>query len=125
VVRIGYDPTFMHQMAQELEREDIEMVEVPQNAKTMNMPMQELDVLMRDRKITHDNNEVFNWQLGNVVGHRPHRAAPKYLQPGKKEGKEQFKIDGPVAAMDAWFVATELDVGIHVPDGYEIATVAL
>lgn len=93
---VAYDPWQATQMAQELVKEGLVMVEVRPTVQNFSAPMKELDALMRSGRLHHDGNPVMRWMVSNTVGHVD---AKDNIYPRKE--KLENKIDGVVAAIMA------------------------
>jgi phage terminase large subunit-like protein len=102
VVEMDYDPkeaTYFIQHVQQQDWASFECVEVPQHAAHISAPMKELEGLVAETKLLHDDNPVFNWMIGNVVLKQTKFGPVKYYYPTKDS--QAAKIDGPVALIMA------------------------
>ncbi len=66
IQEIGFDPWNATQTALHLAERGLTMVEVRQGAKTMNLPMKDLHVLVRQQNLIHAGDPVLRWAVGNV-----------------------------------------------------------
>lgn len=64
---IGFDPHNAGQLAANLDKLGIIMVEVRQGVQSMSEPTKELDALIRDGKFHYDGNPILTWCMSNVV----------------------------------------------------------
>ena len=95
LIDMALDPGFQAwQFAQDAMRENLPVVEVPQQLKHMSEPMKELKALIEVGLIEHDGNPAFIWMLGNVIAKID---AKENVYPRKQFADN--KIDGPVAAI--------------------------
>jgi phage terminase large subunit-like protein len=102
VVRgVGYDPWGALQLAQRMTAEGINMVEVPMRVKNVSQPMKELDSLIRQGRL-HHNNPILDWCIGNVSV-LPDRNDNIFFRKMKPENK----IDLAVASVLALALAME------------------
>lgn len=107
---IAYDPWRASGIEQELTKEGLVMVKIPQIPSMMTDPMNELEAahLGKRPRIHHDNNPVMNWMAGNLQ--------MKEISGGKKPVKSiaRNKIDGPVGllmAMNRALANAEIEAG--------------
>jgi phage terminase large subunit-like protein len=96
VVEVPFDPSQATQMVGHMLAEGVPMVEYRPTVLNFSEPMKELEALVLNGKLTHDNNPVMTWMISNVVCHRDHK---DNIYPRKE--REQNKIDGPVAGISA------------------------
>jgi phage terminase large subunit-like protein len=89
----AFDPWQAAQMAQELEAEGIQTVEIRPSTGNFSAPMKELDALVRSGRFHHDGNPVMRWMVSNVVCHTD---AKDNIYPRKQ--RPENKIDGVVAS---------------------------
>jgi phage terminase large subunit-like protein len=104
--QMGYDPYQCTQMTNHLidrlllkkARSEVEkiLVEVRPTVLNFSEPMKELEKLIADGNLIHDNNPVMRWMMANVVCHTD---AKDNIYPRKESVAN--KIDGPVAAIMA------------------------
>jgi phage terminase large subunit-like protein len=64
--KVGFDPHNAGQLAVNLDKLRITMVEVRQGVQSMSEPTKELDALIRDGKFHYDGNPVLTWCLSNI-----------------------------------------------------------
>ena len=95
LVEMALDPGFQAwQFAQDALKENLPVIEVPQQVKHLSEPMKELKALIEAGLIEHDGNPCFTWMLGNVIAKID---AKENVYPRKRF--DFNKIDGPVAAI--------------------------
>lgn len=99
IQEIAYDKWRATQLAQQLQEDGAEVVEVGGGIQTMNMPMREVEAALVSRRFNHSENAVLSWMAGNVTA-KEYRGC---LTPMKEdEGKGNLrKIDGMVAVLMA------------------------
>jgi phage terminase large subunit-like protein len=66
VIELDADMHFASMLIQRLEQAGIPCVDIPQTFLNMTNPINETEVLIRDKKITHENNLVARWCFGNA-----------------------------------------------------------
>jgi phage terminase large subunit-like protein len=100
VQELAYDPKEATYLIQGIQKwASFECVEIAQAAVHMSEPMKEMEGLIYDGKLLHDDNPVMNWMMGNVVLKSTAKGPVKYFYPTKDS--LGAKIDGPVAAIMA------------------------
>jgi phage terminase large subunit-like protein len=93
----AYDPWNAAQFAQGVQKETrAQIVEIPQNVKTLSAPMKDLDTVIVEKRIHHDDNPVLAWMLGNVMARED---GNENVFPRKEENRGENKIDGAVATI--------------------------
>lgn len=92
VREIAFDPHQAHMMMQELRDEGVACIEVRQTVLAFSPGMKRMDALIREKKIVHNGDPVFEWMLSNVTA-KPD--AKDNVYPRKE--RDANKIDGPVA----------------------------
>ena len=97
VLQFGFDPWNAEMFAQKIgAATPAEIVEIPQQVRTLSEPMKQLEALVIDGRLHHDGNPVMTWMMSNVVAHLD---AKGNIYPRKE--KAELKIDGPVALIMA------------------------
>jgi phage terminase large subunit-like protein len=66
VLEVPSDRAFAAMLLQMLEKEDLTCVDVPQTFKSLTGPMNQIEVLLKEKKLTHENNPVARWCFGNA-----------------------------------------------------------
>ena len=115
---IAYDPWGATQLATQLAEEDeLPMVEVAQTVRQLSDPMKELQALIIDHRLHHEQHPVMTWMMSNVTAREDRN---ENVFPNKDSADN--KIDGPVALITALSRAMNLekpDDGYHdspIPD---------
>lgn len=96
VGQAGFDPFQATQLAQEMGKEGIEMIEVGQTVRNMSEPMKELESLVIARLLAHGDCPALRWMISNVVAKVDNK---DNIYPCKE--KVENKIDGVVALITA------------------------
>ena len=110
---LGFDPMQATQMAQDLLRDGVPMVELFQNLKNLSEPMKLVQALIYSGRIHFDRNPVMHWMACNVVCHID---AKENIYPRKE--KPENKIDGIVALI----MAMNQAIHLNVENNYKSAT---
>jgi len=96
LLSVCYDPNQATEMSTRMQKEGLEMVDVPQNRGRLSEPMKKLGALIIAGKIRHDGNPAMTWMMGNVAAKID---AKDDVFPMKARAVN--KIDAPVATMIA------------------------
>lgn len=98
------DPWNSRMLTQRLQREAIQVVEIPQNMAGMSPPMKEIERLLRIGMLTHEPNPVARWCFGNV---NIAIDGNENLKPMKNRSKD--RIDIIVALINAMAMAVRVE----------------
>ncbi len=93
VREVPFDPWQATQIATEMEREGLPMVEYRQTVQNMSEPLKQLEALVLSGKLHHNGDPILTWMVSNVVCHTD---AKDNIYPRKE--RPENKIDGVVAA---------------------------
>lgn len=107
---VGFDPHGATKIVSDLEKLGLLMVKVRPGPITLSEPMKELERLVLQKKIVHDGNPCFGWQVSNVV---PRRDALGNMAPDKD--RASGRIDAVVASIMAIHCALRLEVEPEKP----------
>lgn len=106
--RWNYDKWSAAQLVTTLAEDDgLEMVEFGQGFGWMNAPTKEFERLMLQGRIRHAAHPMMDWMIGNCQFSYDAEERVKLIKVGRKNVK--YKIDGPIAAVEA------LDGAIRCP----------
>ena len=101
---IGYDPYNAPELVRSLAAEGFNLQEVRQGPLTFNAPMKSFKEMMLDGQILWEHNETFEWYLRNVRLRNDFFDIEKEnWYPSKRDSRSK-KIDGFMAAMNAYIV---------------------
>lgn len=103
VTDFAYDPWNAEMLTQELSDIGIPRIEFRQSLQNFNEPTKELQRLVLNGGLKHNNNPVLNWQADNVCGYQDSNGN---IRPKKPESDDIRKIDGMVAIIMALGRAT-------------------
>ena len=67
ITALGYDPYSATQMAQNLQKAGLNVIEVPQRVQQLSEPMKEIEAIILDGRLAHDGNPCTAWQFSNVT----------------------------------------------------------
>jgi len=93
---VGYDPFHATQLANNMMKENVPMVEVRNIVNNFSEPMKELEALVVSNKLRPGGNPVLTWMMSNVVAHLDKK---ENIYPNKE--KRDNKIDGVIALITA------------------------
>lgn len=115
---IGFDPAKAFMMVQKMREDGFVLNEVRQGELTLTAPLDNLKERFLDGNIIHNNNQMYNWYLGNVKLTK--RSANATYLPTKQS--KYRKIDGFAAHLDAH---TEFlrKHPLYIPQDKKLATV--
>ena len=64
---VGYDPHQATMLVTQLQDEGVPVVEFRPTVLNFSEPMKQVEALIRDRRLSHDGDEVMTWAMSNVV----------------------------------------------------------
>lgn len=96
IEQAGFDPWASQEMIQELTREGITAIEIPQNVKFLSDPMKSVEALTKSGQLHHTGDPVLAWAVSNVT-HK--EDANENVFPRKE--RPENKIDPAVALIMA------------------------
>jgi phage terminase large subunit-like protein len=96
---LGHDQFLAVQLAQDVAKAGVRVVQIPQTVKYFSDPMKWIFSHTLAGRIHHDNNPVMNWMVSNVVAKED---ANDNIFPRKE--KKANKIDGLVALIMAMYL---------------------
>lgn len=105
---IGYDPANAIWLTRALEAEGFACQIVRQGPLTLNDPMKDFRENMLDGKIVTNNDPLLRWYMHNVRLRQDYKDREKENWMPTKRNRYR-KIDGFMAAIDAWTVAMQKD----------------
>lgn len=115
--RWNYDKWSAAQLVTELREQDgVNMVEFGQGFGWMNAPTKEFERLMIQGRILHPAHPMMDWMIGNCQFATDAEGRVKLV---KADGKKKYKIDGPVAGVEA------LDGAIRCVDSVALTAASL
>lgn len=88
---ISYDPWQSNQMAQELQSEGANIYEFRQTTRHFNEPIKFIEGLVSKKILSHNEDQILRWMVGNVKIHRDTSGLMKFDKNNSRE-----KIDGCV-----------------------------
>lgn len=96
------DPAFATMLLQELTAAGLTVVTVPQNYLNLTDPMNQTEVLLREKKLSHEDSPVARWAFGNTSIAKNGQGLIKYVKEHKGKSVVRTKRIDPVAA---WITA--------------------
>lgn len=112
VREVCFDPWAAAQLAQDLAKEGVQMVEVRPTVKNFSPSMKEMEAAVLDARLHHDGNPAVRWMVGNVTV-KPDAAGNIYAAKQKNEQK----IDAATALISALTRAMAADV---IPSSFKV-----
>jgi phage terminase large subunit-like protein len=102
VIELDADMHFASMLIQRLEKAGLTCVDIPQTFLNMTNPINETEVLIREKKITHENNLVARWCFGNASVAKNGNGNVKFVKEHKGKSVDRTKrIDLMVAWVNA------------------------
>jgi phage terminase large subunit-like protein len=95
VQEIPFDPALSRYFATKLVEEGLPLVEIRQAPMFFTQPLIQVENLVLERKLEHDDNPVMTWMISNVVVTKSKVTGLKH----PTKAREENKIDGPVAGL--------------------------
>lgn len=93
---LGVDPYLSRMLTQQVMKEDINVVEIPQDMKNMSPAMKNIEKLLRKHQMEHEKNPCARWCFGNV----------KVAIDGNENQKPmKNKSNGRIDITVAWIIA--------------------
>lgn len=92
------DPAFAAMLLQELEQNDLTVVTVAQTFVNLTDPMNQVEVLLKDHRLSHENNLVARWAFGNTSIAKNGSGLIKFVKEHKGKSVVRTKRIDPMAA---------------------------
>jgi len=102
VKEVDADPAFATMLLQELQQEGLTVVGIPQTFVQLTDPMNQIEVLLKEKKLSHEPNPVAAWCFGNTSIAKNGSGLIKYVKEYKGKTADRTKRIDYVAA---WVVA--------------------
>lgn len=97
---VAFDRWGAQVLMTDLEDLDFEVFQFGQGFKSMNLPTKELSEAILSGRVTHDDNPVMNWMMGNAVAQEDQAGNVKLVKSsGTGKKKQKYKIDGCICAV--------------------------
>jgi len=116
---VAFDEWGAVQMAQNLERQDFEMIKMRQSMRALSPPAKEVERTVREGKLRHGNHPVLKWMFENVTLESD---AAGNIKPSKSKSHE--KIDGVIATVMAFDLAICKDMNRSAYDDHGLLTIS-
>lgn len=99
IVEAPFDPSFAAMLIQRLQQEhEIEVTEALQTYAALTDPMNHVEVLLRNQRLSHEDNPVARWCFGNTSISKNGNAQIKYVKERRGKSVDRTKrIDLTVA----------------------------
>lgn len=112
VQEIAFDPALSMYFAGKLLEEGMPMVEITQRAQFFTPALIQVENMVYEGTLKHENNPVMNWMISNLVVKQS--KFNELLAPTKE--RQENKIDGPIAMLMALGRALQQDSSADLDD---------
>lgn len=102
IKEVDADPAFATMLLQELQQEGLTVVGIPQTFVQLTDPMNQIEVLLKEKKVSHEPNPVAAWCFGNTSIAKNGSGLIKYVKENKGKSLDRTKRIDYVAA---WVIA--------------------
>jgi phage terminase large subunit-like protein len=121
VVEMGADKSFAGMLLQRITKAGIVCVPIDQYPNTLTDPMNQIEILMREKKLTHEPNPVARWCFGNTQIYKNGNAQIKYVKEHRGVSVVRTKRIDLIAAWvcgmaRAKFYNATIDINARVQD---------
>ncbi len=91
VIELDADKSFATMLLQRLEQDGLVCTDIPQTYAMLTDPMNQIEVLLRNKKISHEPNPVARWAFGNTSIAKNGNAQIKYVKERKGKSYDRTK----------------------------------
>lgn len=98
IVEVVADPAFATMLLQELEKDRLTVVTIPQTYVNLTDPMNQIEVLLKETKLTHTSSPVARWAFGNTSIATNGQGLIKFVKEHKGKSVVRTKRIDPIAA---------------------------
>ena len=98
VVEVDADRSMAAMLLQRLEQAGMTAVDIPQQYAVLTDPMNQVEILLKNHKLTHEANPVARWNFGNTSIHKNGNAQIKYVKESRGKSTIRTKRIDLVAA---------------------------
>jgi phage terminase large subunit-like protein len=121
VKEMPLDRTFSAMLVQELEKEGLVCVDIAQTYALLTDPINLVEVLLKQGKMTHEPNPVARWAFGNVSIAMNGNAQKKFVKESRGKSVVRTKRIDPMAALfigmaRAKFFVGKIDLSLAILD---------
>jgi len=102
VLEVVADPAFATMLLQRLQKAGMNVVTVPQTFVNLTDPMNQTEVLLKEKKLTHEANPVARWAFGNTSIAKNGSGLIKFVKETRGRSVVRTKRIDPTAA---WITA--------------------
>lgn len=102
IKELGADRTFAAMLIQRLEQKGIVCADIPQNYATLTGPMNQIEMLLKQHKLTHEPHPVAKWCFGNTAIAKNGNGQIKYVK--EHRGKSVVRTKR-IDLTAAWVIA--------------------
>jgi phage terminase large subunit-like protein len=99
LIELPFDVSFATMLINELQSElGLTVVDIPQQYATLTDPMNQIELLLRQKKMTHEANPVARWCFGNTAISKNGNAQIKYVKEHRGKSVDRTKRIDLIAA---------------------------
>jgi phage terminase large subunit-like protein len=102
IKELGADRTFATMLLQRLEKKGLTCVDIPQRYNTLTDPMNQIEILLKTKKLTHEPHPVARWCFGNTSIAQNGNGQKKYVK--ETRGKSTIRTKR-IDLTAAWVIA--------------------
>ena len=99
VIELAADRSFATMLIQELEKEGMICVDIPQHYSVLTDPMNTIETLLKSGNLTHEENKCARWCFGNTSISKNGNAQIKYVKEHKGKSVDRTKRIDTTAAL--------------------------
>lgn len=99
IIEVVADPAFATMLLQELGQRGMNVVTVPQTFVNMTDPMNQIEVFLKEKKLSHSSSPVARWAFGNTSIAKNGAGLIKFVKEHRGKSVVRTKRIDPIAAM--------------------------
>lgn len=99
IIEVVADPAFATMLLQELGQRGMNVVTVPQTFVNMTDPMNQIEVFLKEKKLSHSSSPVARWAFGNTSIAKNGSGLIKFVKEHRGKSVVRTKRIDPIAAM--------------------------
>ena len=124
VIELAADPSFATYLLQRLETAGVTYAAIAQTVAVLTDPMNMVETLLRDGKLTHDNNPLARWAFGNTSIWQNGNGQKKFVKETRGHNIVRTKRIDPIAALVIGMARAKLyETGGSVYEGRGLITI--
>ena len=124
ILELGADPSFATMLLQRLEQAGMVYGAIAQTVKELTDPMNTVEVLLREKKASHDGSPLVRWAFGNTGIFKNGNGQIKYVKEHRGHNVVRTKRIDPIAALVCGMARAKLyDIESSVYDQRGLITI--